>query len=278
MDWQKCMNQAIDYIENNLSDEIDYTKLAQYMNCSVWEFQRLFSFITRIPLSLYIRQRRLTLAAYDIQVNGDKVIDVALRYGYDSPASFSRAFSQLHGTSPKSARSNGVTLKAFPRLVFKFILQGVEAMDYRIETKENFQVIGRTKRMTTVNDAHFQDIGEFWKDWNTTMMFEKWHGKYAKGEGHLMCVSITTEKTEEFDYTIGFLYNGAQNTDEFNIVTVPGGKYIVFPIPKEDKKNIGDFMKRIFTEFLPSLGYEPNGVDAEYFPASGKDEAWFLVK
>ena len=277
MDWQKCMNQAIDYIENNLSDEIDYSTAAQYMNCSVWEFQRIFSFMAQTPLSEYIRRRRLTLAAHDIQVNNDKVIDVALRYGYDSPDSFSRAFNQLHGTTPKSARDDGVTLKVFPRLIFKFILKGVESMDYRIEEKETFQVIGRTKRMTTVNDAHYNGIGALWNEWNSTKMFDKFHGRYAKGEAHDMCVTTPAEKTEEFDYTIGFLYNGAENVDGFDIVTVPGGTYVVFTIPDEHKKNVGSFMGRCVTEYLPAAGYELAGIDIEYFPES-KWEAWFLIK
>ena len=277
MDWQKCMNQVIDYIEDNLSDEIDYSRVAQYMNCSVWELQRLFSFMTQIPLSEYIRRRRLTLAAHDIQMSKDKVIDVAMRYGYDSPASFSRAFNQLHGTTPKSARDNGVTLKVFPRLIFKFILKGVESMDYKIEEKGTFQVIGRTKRMTTVNDEYYSKIGAFWHEWNSTKMCEKYHGKYAKGDTHDMCVSTPTEKTEEFDYTIGFLYNGAENTDGFDIVTVPGGKYVIFLIPDEYKKDVGSFMGRCISEYLPATGYELAGVDAEYF-SKYKWEAWFLIK
>lgn len=125
MDWQKCMNQAIDYIEDNLSGNIDYSAAARHMNCSVWEFQRIFSFMAQVPLSEYIRRRRLTLAAHGIQTGKDKTIDVALRYGYNSPASFSRAFNQLHGATPKSARDGGVVLKVFPRLTFQFILKGV---------------------------------------------------------------------------------------------------------------------------------------------------------
>jgi len=277
VDWQKCMNQAINYIENNLVDQINYSEAAQYMRCSVWEFQRLFSFMARIPLSEYIRRRRLTLAAHDIQVNNDKIIDVALRYGYDSPASFSRAFNQLHGTTPKSARDNGVILKVYPRLVFKFILTGVESMDYRVEKKEEFKVIGRTKRMTTTNDEHYGKIGSFWKEWNETKMFEKYHGKYAKGEAHDMCVSTSTEKSEEFDYTIGFLYNDSENVDGFDIIIVPGGSYIIFNIPEEYKNDIGKFMGQCITEYLPASGYELAGVDAEYY-TKNKCEAWFLVK
>lgn len=121
MDWQKCMNQAIDYIENNLSCDIDYNEVAKIMNCSEWEFRRIFSFLAQIPLSEYIRRRRLTKAAIDIK-RGEKTIDVAIHYGYDSQAAFSRAFSRFHGIAPSLTRDEGVTLKTFPRLTFKLIL------------------------------------------------------------------------------------------------------------------------------------------------------------
>jgi len=271
------MNQAIDYIENNLSDEIDYSKAAQYMNCSVWEFQRIFSFMAQVPLSEYIRRRRLTLAAHDIQVSKDKIIDVALRYGYDSPASFSRAFNQLHDTTPKSARNNGITLKVFPRLIFQFILKGVVPMDYRIEKKEAFQIIGRTERMTTATKEYRSKIGKLWKEWNNTKMFDKFHSKYAKGEVHDVCFSTAVGKTEEFDYTIGFMYNGAENTDGFGIVDVPRGTWAVFVIPDEYRSNVGEFMGRCMTEYLPAAGYTLAGAEVEYFPAA-KWEAWFLLE
>lgn len=121
MDWQKRMNQAMEYIENNLSNEIDYYVAAQFMNCSEWEFRRIFSFLAQIPLSEYIRRRRLTVAALDIQ-NGEKIIDIAQRYGYASQAAFSRAFSQLHGLAPSLARDKAGTLNPFPRLTFKVVL------------------------------------------------------------------------------------------------------------------------------------------------------------
>lgn len=121
MDWQKCMNQALDYIENNLSCDINYYVAAKIMNCSEWEFRRIFSFLAQIPLSEYIRRRRLAMAAIDIK-KGEKIIDVAIRYGYESQAAFSRAFSRFHGIAPSLARDEGVALKTFPRLSFKLIL------------------------------------------------------------------------------------------------------------------------------------------------------------
>jgi len=277
MDWQTCMNQAVDYIENHLADEIEYAVAARYMNCSVWEFQRIFSFMTQVPLSEYMRRRRLTLAAHDLQTSKEKIVDIALRYGYDSQASFSRAFRQLHGTTPKSARDDGVKLKAFPRFVFQLILKGVVPMDYRIEEKTAFQVIGRTKRMTTIDDAHFGKIGAFWDEWNRAEACQKYHGAYAKGEDHEMCVSTPADKTEEFDYTIGFLYNGAENVDGLDVEAVPGGTYVVFEIPEEYKRDVGAFMGRCITEHIPAAGYQLGGIDAEYF-TEAKREAWFLVK
>jgi AraC-like DNA-binding protein/SAM-dependent methyltransferase len=139
MDWQKCMNQSLDYIENNLSCDIDYNVAAKIMNCSEWEFRRIFSFLAQIPLSEYIRRRRLTMAARDIK-KGVKIIDVAIRYGYDSQSAFSRAFSQFHGIAPSLVRDEGASLKIFPRLTFKLIL--MEGNIMKKETNHRTNIIG----------------------------------------------------------------------------------------------------------------------------------------
>lgn len=128
MDWQNCMNQAMDYVENNLTEAIDYSFAAQYVGCSEWEFRRMFSFLTQMPLSEYVRRRRLTEAVKDIQ-NGEKLIEVAQKYGYDSQAAFSRAFKQQHGITPSQARHKGTALKAYPRLIFKFVLREDELVE-----------------------------------------------------------------------------------------------------------------------------------------------------
>jgi AraC family transcriptional regulator len=279
------MNQALDYIESNLSDEIDYSVAAQHMSCSVWEFQRIFSFMAQVPLSEYIRRRRLTLAAHDIQASKDKIINVALRYGYDSPASFSRAFNQLHGTTPKSARDDGVTLKIFPRFAFQFILKGVVPMDYKIEEKEAFQVIGITKRMTTVNDEDRHQMRVFRQEWFKMNENADLFSKYAKGEPHDFCISIAIENTADYNATSGYAYNGAENTDKLNILTVPGGTWVVFNIPDDYRNRVGEFQGRCLAEYLPATSYKLAGVHVMFFsfpksPESPKSifEAWFLVK
>ncbi|WP_353615592.1 AraC family transcriptional regulator [Bacillus sp. FJAT-27264] len=118
MDWMDRMNSAMEYIETHLSEEIDYDQLAKIACCSTYHFQRMFPFITNVTLSEYIRRRRLTLAAFELQQSATKVIDVALKYGYESPEAFSRAFKKMHSVMPVSACDKCVSLKAFPRLSF----------------------------------------------------------------------------------------------------------------------------------------------------------------
>ena len=150
MDWQKCMNQALDYIENNLSCDIDYYVAAKIMNCSEWEFRRIFSFLAQIPLSEYIRRRRLAMAAIDIK-KGEKIVDVAIRYGYESQAAFSRAFSRFHKIAPSLARDEGVVLKTFPPLTFKLILMEGNGMKNNPNHRTNIIGAGEVGYAISVN-------------------------------------------------------------------------------------------------------------------------------
>jgi len=142
MDWLDRMNGAMDYIEANLADEISYDAAARIACCSTYHFQRMFSFIAGVPLSEYIRRRRLTLAAFELQAGGVKVIDAALKYGYESPVAFSRAFKKLHGVTPISACAAGVQLKAYPKMTFSISIKGDVEMNYRIEQCEAFELCG----------------------------------------------------------------------------------------------------------------------------------------
>ncbi|MGI6705797.1 MAG: helix-turn-helix transcriptional regulator [Clostridia bacterium] len=138
MEWLERVNGAIDYIEDNLAGHIDYKTAAQIACCSTYQFQRMFSFITDVSLSEYIRRRRLTLAAFELQHSNMKVVDVAFKYGYDSPEAFTRAFQNLHGVTPSSARDEGVKLKAYPRISFQMSIKGDVEMNYRIEKNNPF--------------------------------------------------------------------------------------------------------------------------------------------
>lgn len=166
MDWKKNMNEVLDYIEENLTKNIECFKAAQIMNCSEWEFRRMFSSLAQIPLSEYIRRRRLTLAALDIQ-KGEKIIDVADRYGYRSQAAFSRAFSQFHGFAPSLARDSHKMLRSFPRFTFKLILMEGDGVNKKPKGKTNIIGAGEVGYAMSVDmdkDNIHKTNREFWDE------------------------------------------------------------------------------------------------------------------
>lgn len=135
MDWITGMQKAIDYIEANLTEYIDYEKVAAESFSSSYHFQRVFSILCGYTLGEYIRMRRLSLAGAELVSGKEKVIDIALKYGYDSPDSFAKAFFKFHGITPSEARTNGKMLKSFSRLSIRISLEGGTVMNYRIEKK-----------------------------------------------------------------------------------------------------------------------------------------------
>ena len=145
MDWLERMNNALNYIENSLNEEIDYKEIAKAANCSEFHFSRMFSSISGISLSEYIRRRRLTLAAFEIQKSDIRIIDVAIKYGYVSSDTFSR-FSKNAWSNPSNARNRGVQLKAFPRISFQISIKGDTEMEYRIENLDfELRIVGKSK-------------------------------------------------------------------------------------------------------------------------------------
>lgn len=142
MDWYKGMNDVVLYIEENLTQAIAYESLARIVGCSVFEFSRIFSFMAGVPISEYIRRRRLSQAVFDIQNGTGKIIDIALKYGYESPTAFTRAFKALHGVTPFSAQKSGTPLKTYLPITFVLTIKGVNEMHFRIEKKGSFQIMG----------------------------------------------------------------------------------------------------------------------------------------
>ncbi|MCB2313669.1 AraC family transcriptional regulator [Clostridium tagluense] len=257
MDWLSGMNQSVNYIEDNLDGDISYSTAAKFVCCSAYEFQRIFSFMTKVTLSEYIRKRRLTLAAHDIQINKEKITDVAIKYGYDSPAAFSRAFKEQHGTTPISARNEGVLLKTYPLISFKFVIQGVDKMEYKIIHKDEVQVIGMSRKMITKNNEHWRDIPKFWDDFKLTGLKDKLNS-FALDDV-VFAITTYSEEPDCFWYMLAVAYNHVQNTDNYDVMTIPAGTYAVFEVPSENEDNIGNFTMRIFNEWLPSTGYKLTG-------------------
>lgn len=289
MDWLKRMNRALDYVENNLINEIDMNVVAQMACCSSYNFQKMFSFITEISLVEYIRRRRLTLAAFEIQNSDVKIIDVALKYGYESPVSFSRAFQALHGIAPSLAHNDGVILKAYPRISFQISIKGENEMDYRIETKEAFDIFGIETIGSSIGDDSYQNPAELWQKCHKNGLYEK----LFKDSGDLppfisqnLCKvhgAVNYRKTEEntFPYMLCCFAGNNSNTEGYNIAHIPAQIYAIFPSKKfkwdEDFSTIlNTLQKRFYSEWLPTSTYEK--VDGAEFEIYGGDEEYGYIE
>lgn len=171
LDWLKRMNEVIEYIENNITNQIDYHEIAKIACCQHYHFQRMFAFITETTLSEYIRQRRLTLAAYELQQKNCSVIEIAQKYGYTSHSAFTRAFNDFHGVSPTSARKAGTQLKAYQRMFLCISIAGGSEMNYRIEKRDSFSVVGY--KYIVSNDKSLSIIPTIWHEIKHNGMSEK---------------------------------------------------------------------------------------------------------
>ena len=160
MDSLSSMNKALVFIEERLTEDIDYGEVSRIACCSEYHFKRMFSFLSGIGLSEYIRRRRLTLAALDLKDTNLRIIDVAVKYGYNSADSFSRAFHSMHGILPSEARSENTQLKAYPRMTFQLSIKGGCEMKYRIVEKEPFRLIGFKKRVPIIFEGVNPEIAK----------------------------------------------------------------------------------------------------------------------
>lgn len=287
MKWLEDMNNAIAYIENNLQDKMDYEKVAQAACCSVFHFQRMFTFITNIPLSEYVRRRKMTLAAFELQNSKIKIVDLALKYGYDSPESFTRAFQSLHGISPTEARKPGAEIKAYPRISFQITIKGDSEMNYKVVQKEAFQIYGMERIFDTKDGANFKEIPLFWTEIMDNGDYEKLtkSANYPAGL-NAVCGYRETEGTT-IPYMIFTLKTPLSDTTGYTVVDVPAATWAVF---SNKPHNIVDtaretqvLISRVFTDWLPTSNYETiEGYEFEmyYSTMDGKcyEEFWCRVK
>lgn len=305
MDLVNRMSMALAYVEDNLTGEINQEALARIACCSSYNFHRMFSFITDISLTEYIRRRKLTLAAIELQNSDIKVIDLAFKYGYDSPVSFSRAFQTLHGVTPTEARSDGVTLKAYPRVSFQISIKGEKEMDYRIESKEAFQVFGYEGIFRTDGSGISADVLHD----NTTYQnnpHEMWNQNHANGayeklaadagdlppfvnsdlcKVHGVCDYKQTEPGT-FAYMQCAFKGKTSKSDGYAVANIPAHTWVIFPSGKLkwDKvvEVVNHLNKRFYSEWLPTAEYEQvNGMNFEVYGGDADMayvELWYAVK
>ncbi len=283
MEWLNQFNEAINYIEEHLTDEIDMNNIAQIAKCSSFHFQRMFSYMADLPLSEYIRRRKMTRAAFDLQNTDEKIIDIALKYGYSSPTAFNRAFQGVHGVAPSSAREGNVFLKSYPPISFKITIRGEAEMNYRIEKKESFRVVGVSEHYLFSMEETFQKVPLFWQK----VAMEGTIGKLATMMGKppfgLLGVSACMEGTD-FDYYIA-VSTDTKDLEGFAEYTIPECTWAIFECIGALPNAMQSLQKRIVTEWLPASGYEyANAPDIEVYLEGNQQaddyrcEVWLPIK
>ncbi|MGE7714182.1 AraC family transcriptional regulator [Priestia megaterium] len=259
MDLLRNMNRALHYIEENLTNDIDFREVARLALCSEYHFKRMFSFLAGITLSEYIRRRRLTLAAFELKDSNIKVIDVAIKYNYSSPDSFTRAFQNLHGITPSEAKKNGSSLKAFPIMTFQLSIKGGNEMNYRIEEKEAFHIVGIKERVPIIFHGVNPKIAAMWESLNdeTVRKLKELSNVTPLG---LLSASLNfsegrMEEKGQLDHYIG-VATTKDCPEHLVQLEVPAGTWAVFEAVGPFPETLQNVWGRIYSEWFPSSNYE----------------------
>jgi len=279
MEWIDRLNGALDFIEEHLTDDkLDYEQLGRIACCSSYHFQRMFAYMAGVTLSEYVRRRRMSLAAVDLQGGGAKIIDVALKYGYSSPTAFNRAFQSVHGVAPSAVREEGVAVRAYPPLRFKLTVKGVEEMNYRIETKEAFRVVGVSAPIGRDMEDNFKVVPGMWERASSDGTIPRLAALMNAQPMGLLGLCACNDD-EEWRYYIAV--SSTAEKGDFEEYTVPAATWAIFP-GEGTNISIQELEQRVLAEWLPSSGYEyANAPDIEVYlnpdPNDAKFEVWVPV-
>lgn len=279
MDWIERLNNAMNYIEEHLCDKLELDEAARIACCSTYHFQRMFAYMAGVPLSEYVRRRRMTLAAADLQSGGAKVIDAALKYGYESPTAFNRAFKSIHGIAPSEAKESGTTLKAFPPVSFRITIKGDSEMNYRIEKKKAFRIVGISCPLEKELEKNFETVPALWGKAAAEGVIEKLASMMNTDIKGVLGVSACGDN-QNWKYYIS-VASTADIGGDLEEYTVPEADWAVFE-GRGTNLSIQELEKRIVTEWLPGSGYEYGSApDIEVYlnpdPQDAVYEVWIPV-
>ena len=294
MEWIAAMQQAITYMEGHLLEEINYEDVAKHVHTSSYEFHRAFSFLTGMTVGAYIRSRRLSLAGTEILETDAKITDIAFKYGYETPESFTKAFTRFHGVAPKTAREETVKLVLFNPLTIKLTVEGGKSMDYRImQTKEQkFLAVAKSFSNEIINDEENHEVSDFWGECNEKNLIGPICGLRPEGKRDLYGLCTPAKEGEDtFDYGIGVLVDDETAAFDlaemekagYHIWDVKPGTYVVFDCIGEDGDCITQAWSKFYKEFLPQMGYESaEETDYEIYYEKGRSglfcELWIPIK
>ncbi|MFZ7131233.1 MAG: AraC family transcriptional regulator [Eubacteriales bacterium] len=288
MDSLSNMNNALAYIEEHLTEDINYSEVSRIAYCSEYHFKRMFSYLSGIGLSEYIRRRRLTLAALDLKDRDLRIIDVAVKYGYDSADSFSRAFHYMHGILPSEARSENTQLKAYPRMTFQLSIKGGCEMNYRIVEREPFKLVGFKRRVPIVFEGINPEIAKMTELLTPEVIKRLKAISNVEPKGIISAsTNFSEERMEgkgELDHYIG-VATSSNETAEFEVLEMDANIWAVFESIGPFPETLQNVWGRIYSEWFPSSGYEAvEGPEILWneSPDTGnpkyKSEIWIPVK
>lgn len=276
MEWIQSINKAIEYMETHLTEDIHCEDVAGHVHISVFHFRRTFTLFTGMSVGEYLRNRRLSLAGKELTKQGTKVIDVALKYGYDSPESFSKAFTRFHGITPSQVKK-GKELKSFNKLVVKITVEGGTVMDYRMEKKEGFRLLVYGKMFT--EECSAKGIPAFWDEYYREEI-------YKKAPGYLGVCAQEKAGAKEFLYGIGCDADDVPEVPEgFQIINIPAYTWAIFKCVGPMPDAIQNMWDTIYREWLPGAEYEliPDYDIENYLPGDNTaedyvSEIWLPVR
>lgn len=259
MDWIIGIQNAIDYIEAHITETLSYEDIAKQSACSGFYFQRIFGVLCGLSLGDYIRNRRLTLAGIELSHNNTKVIDIALKYGYQSPESFSRAFYKFHGITPSEAKKDGSNLKSYSKLSVQIILKGGSIMDYKIVKKDAFKVVEKVETHSIVDSENKNTIPDFWTrshaDGTVKTLIDLTNDDtFIFG----ICYGNSPTDSKTFDYAIAAACDDNCKVPEgFRINEIPVRTWAVFKCIGKMPEAIQETWHKICAEFFPIANFKP---------------------
>lgn len=283
MEWLMNLNNAIEYIENNLDGEISYDEAARIACCSTYYFQRMFTYVAGITLADYIRRRRMSQAAFALQRTEKKVVDVAFEYGYSSPTSFNRAFQSVHGITPAAAKNRGSILNAYPPIKFSVEITGGNAMSYHIEEKEAMRIVGIRMPLAEDMEENHKNVPKFWKQVRKREEFSHICDLSTAEPKGILGVTVYENPQNIFYYIAAAAKSPAPvGMYEYKI---PAATWVIFENNGQYKESVQRVFQRFYKEWLLFSGYEYAGLpDIEVYPISdekaihGHSEVWISIR
>lgn len=238
------LNQMIDYIESHLTDNIDYQILAKFLGINVYTMERFFSLLTNVTITEYIRNRKLSMSFYDLYYKQDKIIDVALKYGYENPTSFSRAFQKFHGVKPSEVKKGNVQLQNYPKFHFDENVKTGKNLKYRICSMDQMTLYGKGKKCTE------ETISKV-----APSFYNEMYLKY-----HLKEYGMVYYENRFYSNNLEYWVLNETYEKGFDTFQLPASKWLVFQIDSKKPKEIQELSRQFYDYFLPSCNFNVRNI------------------